>query len=73
MAKVVYMAVDQHGRTFHGLVNPRKELCERLAKSHAERMYREGEDGKVYHVGYFIGGLWLTLYKVEPYRNPVNH
>ena len=62
MAKAVYMAVDQYGQTFHGLTNPRKELCERLGKSHVDKMY---VDGKV------IGGLWLTLYKVEPYRKEV--
>ena len=70
MAKTVYMAVDQYGQTFHGLVNPRKELCERLAKSHADKVYKD-IGGKRYHVGYFIGGLWLTLYKVEPYRKEV--
>ena len=71
MAKAVYMAVDQYGQTFHGLTNPRKELCERLGKSHVDKMYVDGKDGKMYHVGYVIGGLWLTLYKVEPYRKEV--
>lgn len=71
--KTVYMAVDQYGQTFHGLTNPRKELCEKLAKSHADKMYVEGKDGKCYHVGYVIGGLWLTLYIVKPYRREVNH
>ena len=61
--KTVYMAVDQYGQTF-----PRKELCEKLAKSHADKMFVDGKDGKRYHVGYVIGGLWLTLYVVTPYR-----
>ena len=71
--KKVYMAVDQYGQTFHGLTNPRKELCERLANSHADNMYVDGKDGKRYHVGYFIGGLWLTLYVVTPYRREVGN
>jgi len=67
-----YMAIDQNGRTWHGLVNPRKDLCRRLARSHADRMFKEMPDGTVCHVGYVIGGLWLTLYEVKPVRIPVN-
>ena len=75
MAKknTVYMAVDQYGQTFHGLTSPRKELCERLARSRADKMYVEGEDGKRYHVGYVIGSLWLKLYVVTPYRKEVGN
>ncbi len=65
---VALMAVDQYGHTYHGLKNPRKELCERLGREHADRMFVDGKDGKTYHVGYIIGGLWLTLFEVRPFR-----
>ena len=25
-----------------------------------------GNDGKVYHTGYVIGGLWLNVYEITP-------
>ena len=64
---VALMAIDQYGQTFHGLTNPRKDLCDRLGKAHAEKMYVETKDGKSRHVGYVIGGLWLRLYEVRPW------
>ncbi len=68
---VVLMAIDQFGHAYHGLTNPRKELCERLGREHADRMFQDGKDGKTYHCGYIIGGLWLTLFEVKPYRRVV--
>lgn len=67
-----YMAIDQHGQAYHGLTRPRKELCELLCREHADRMMVDGRDGKTYHVGYVIGGLWLRLYEVTPYRRAAN-
>jgi hypothetical protein len=29
-------------------------------------MYQDGKDGSSKHVGYIIGGLWITLYSVTP-------
>lgn len=61
-----YMAVDQHGRTFHNLgPHPRKELMERMNTSHATRMYVTRE-GKTFHIGWVIGELCLTVYEVVP-------
>lgn len=64
----MYMAIDQYGQTYHGLKNPRKDLLARLYRSHADKMYQD-PDGR--HVGYVIGGLWLTLYKVTPFEGRV--
>jgi len=63
-----YMAIDQHGQTFHDLGQyPRKELLNRLDRKHADKMYVDGKkDGKSYTTGYVIAGLWLSLYRVEP-------
>ena len=64
-----YMAVDQYGHTYHGLKKfPRKELLERLNRKHASKMYRDNpitHESK--HVGYVIGGFWLSLYEVIPF------
>ena len=66
-----FMAVDQYGTTYRNLgKHPRKELMVRLCCKHAVKMYCDGKDGKTYHVGYIIGGLWLSLYEVKltPFR-----
>lgn len=66
----MYMAVDQYGETYHALIHPRKDLVKRIGVKHVSKMYVDGKDGQVFHVGYVIGGHWLTLYKVEPFRVP---
>lgn len=33
----MYMAIDQYGHTYHGLKHPRKDLYERLCRSHVEK------------------------------------
>jgi hypothetical protein len=67
----MYMAIDQYGRAYHGLKHPRKDLLERLGRSRAHKMYQDKKDGSTVWTGYVIGGLWLTLYKVEPVEMPV--
>lgn len=64
---VAFMAIDQYGHAYHGLENPRKDLCERLGRMHAEKMFIDGKDGQPRHVGYVVGGLWLRLYEVRPW------
>lgn len=64
-----FMAVDQYGATYHDLgEHPRKELMTRLHCKHVDKMYCDGNDGTTYHVGYIIGGLWLSLYEVKPFK-----
>ena len=71
MSKPTYMAIDQYGHTYHDLgAHPRKTLLERLARSHADKMYVESKTGD-FHAGWIIGGLWLSVYKVEPMREVV--
>ena len=48
----MYMAIDQYGQTYHGLEHPRKDLLERLGRSHAEKMYRDTLDGRTVCTGY---------------------
>jgi hypothetical protein len=66
--KKTYMAIDQYGQTYHGLNHPRKDLMERIGSKHVEKMYVDGKDGIPCFVGYVIGGLWLSLYEVNPIR-----
>jgi len=62
------MAIDQHGMTYHDLgQHPRKVLLERLSRKHASKMYRDA-NGKSWHIGYVIGGLWLTVLTVSPWK-----
>ncbi len=65
---MTYMAIDQYGQTYHDLGRfPRKNLLERLGRSKAAKMYRERGNSTL-HTGYVIAGLWLTLYRVEPFE-----
>lgn len=65
------MAIDQYGRTYHNLGNhPRKTLLERLERKHASKMYIDKKDGPPVHIGWIIGGLWLTVYNVTPMELP---
>lgn len=59
------MAIDQYGQTYHNLGQyPRKALLERLGYRSAQKMFVDTKDGSTRHVGYVIGGLWLSLYRV---------
>jgi len=66
-----FMAIDQYGTTYHNLISPRKDLCKRMGRQHADKIYQDKKDGSVVHVGYIIGRLWLTLYTVEPFEKIV--
>ena len=67
-----FMAIDQYGATYHNLgPYPRKALMDRLCRKHADKIYCDTKQGTVKHVGYIIGGLWLTLYRVERYERNV--
>lgn len=61
------MGIDQYGQTYHGLKKPRKDLLEQLGRTHANKMYRDIK-GKSVHVGYIIGGLWIEIYQVKPWK-----
>jgi hypothetical protein len=62
------IAIDQYGQRYLNLGKyPRKALCERLGRKHVSKMYCDDGNGKSNHVGYVIGGHWLTLYNVTPW------
>jgi len=63
-----YMAIDQYNQHYDGLVHPRKDLLNLLDRQHADKMYIDDKQGKSYHCGYIIDGLWLSVYEVIPMR-----
>lgn len=64
------MGRDQYNRDYHNLgKHPRKALMERLGRKHVSKMYVDSKSGgPPKHVGYVIGGLWITLYRVMPWE-----
>ena len=65
------MAIDQYGQHYDNLGKyPRKALLKRLCRQHADKMYIDKVNGNTKHIGYIIGGLWLTLYTVARIERP---
>lgn len=65
MKQLGLIAIDQYGQKFTLKTNsPRKELLEILGYKSAQKMYVDTKGGQSKHVGYIIGGLWLTIYNV---------
>jgi len=64
--KLGYLGIDQHGQHYKMKEYPRKELLEQLGRKHADKMYVDKvTTGKSEHIGYVIGGLWITVYEVH--------
>lgn len=64
-----WLAIDQYGQQ-HRITgqHPRKALLEHFRRKSARKMYHDRpSDGKVEHIGYIVAGLWLRLYKLEPF------
>lgn len=60
------MGIDQYGKTYHGLGRyPRKALLKKLGYRKASKMYIDTTNGESKHVGYVVGGLWVTIYRIE--------
>ena len=59
------IAIDQYGQV-HKIrgEQPRKELLELFGKASAKKIYRDKKSGGSVHIGYVVGGLWLTLYSI---------
>jgi hypothetical protein len=64
--KVQYIARGNHGTTLIiDSLYPRKALCDRFGRSHADRIYVDTPDGRSEHIGYFVAGEWFTLYHID--------
>jgi hypothetical protein len=67
-----HIGFDHHGGAYHDLgPHPRKELLARLGRKSAAKMYRDGANGAVHHVGYIIAGLWIELFRIERFDGRV--
>jgi hypothetical protein len=66
MSKLLgYIGLDQYGNRYKMDCYPRKELLAQLGSSHASKMFVDTKDGKSKHVGYIIGGHWISVYEVH--------
>jgi len=65
-----YMAIDQYGETLHELKHPRKDIAAQVGVTPGalDKLYRDGKDGAVYHVGYTTRGRWFDVFEVIPMR-----
>lgn len=64
--KETKLFISQYGDKFYA--ETIKELRQQIAGK-CQRMFVDTKDGKVLHVGYVIGKLWLTMY--VPYSKEV--
>lgn len=67
--KKARLYIDQYGSQFYA--STVKELRSQIGNggSLVRKMYIDKKDGRIVHVGYVIGGLWLTAYR--PVEIPV--
>jgi len=56
--------VDQYGNKW--LATTVRELCTKIGRVRAARMYEDGPNGEVVHVGYVIGEHWCRAF--VPYQ-----
>lgn len=62
------IGIDQYGHVYKNLGKfPRRALMERLSGA-VSKMYIDDKEGNSKHIGYVIGGNWVTLYKLEPFK-----
>ncbi len=61
-----FIAIDQYGDTKFIEKHPRKELTEYFGVQHADKMYRDGENGEAVHIGYIVAGHWYEVMKLAP-------
>lgn len=55
-----YLWLDQYGQPVWA--RTLKELCAKVGRRHADKMYADRKDGRTVHVGYIVGQRWFTKY-----------
>lgn len=63
-----FLAEDQYGQQVWIKDHPRKELCEHVGTTHAEKMYIDDNDGNSHHIGYVVGRRWFSIFKVAAWK-----
>lgn len=61
-----FIAIDQYGNKHFISKSPRKELMELEGTTHADKIYRDNEEGKAVHVGYIVRGHWYEVLRLSP-------
>lgn len=57
------IGIDQFGYVYQvNPKHPRKSLLDQLGRKSCDKMYQDGENGEIYHVGYVVGEFWIALY-----------
>ena len=65
----MFLAIDQYNQTYLLKTKfPRKELLGIFCASKAQKIYRDDKKNNSYHVGYYIKGMWLNLYRVNEFK-----
>ena len=64
-----FIAHDQYGNWYPIEKYPRKELLETLGYKKADKMYIDLKDGGIRHQGYVIGNHWITVLKVNVWKD----
>lgn len=63
------IGIDQYDRVYHELGSkPRKELCRQLHTKTASKIYIDNTDGVSKHVGWVVGGRWVSLYRIKAWE-----
>jgi hypothetical protein len=65
----MFLAIDQFGEKY--LLKskyPRKELENFFYTKNIKKIYVDDKKGNQFHAGYFLKGLWLSLYKLEEFK-----
>lgn len=61
-----YMARDQWGNTLHDIgPRPRKALMAHSGRRSARPIFVDTKDGRTVRIGWYCGGHWWTVYRVE--------
>ena len=68
MKTLGFLAVGNNGEllTLASSKHPRKQLLEKLGRKGAEPIYAGLKDGGTERVGWIVGGVWWSIYRVCP-------
>jgi hypothetical protein len=65
----MFLAIDQYNQThFLKTKYPRKELLDIFNAKSARKIFCDDKNGNIFHVGYYIRGMWLTIYEIKEFK-----
>jgi len=60
--KKLYLGIDQYGGQYKNLEYPRRDL-KKILGGRIYKMYVDGLDNKIYHIGYVVRGRYIRLFE----------